>query len=151
MFARVFGVLLGGALLLTVDVAPAAAQWENIEAVEGSYGKTVTLTQRPHGVAEGLSARALSIARSDTTQWAISLIGASPEDTISITYGDEPLPVQDIQPPSDGVGPIKVFVSKETFLTMAETKTVTLRVGDVSATLPDQLRREMEEIFRRSG
>lgn len=151
MFARALGLLLGGALLLTVGVVPAAAQWENIETVEASYGKTVTLIQRPHGVAEGLSARALSIARSDTTQWAISLIGASPKDTISITYGDEPLPVRDIQFPSDGVGPTKIFVSKETFLTMAETKTVTLRVGDVSATLPDQLRREMKEIFRRTG
>ncbi len=150
MFARVFNVLLGAVLLLAFGVGSAAAQWENIEMVEGSYGKDVTLTQRPHGVAEGLSARALSIARSDTTQWAISIIGASPEDTISISYGDEPLPIRDIQAPSDGVGPTKVFVSKETFLTMAETQSVTLRVGDVTTAFPEQLRQEMREIFRRA-
>lgn len=149
MFFRVFGVLLGGILFLAMGAIPAAAQWENIETVEGPYGEEMTLTKRPHGVADGLSVRALSISRSDTTRWAISLIGASPKDPLAITYGDESLSIQDVQSPSDGVGPTKVFVSAEAFLTMAETQTVTLRVGDVTAALPDQLRREMKEIFER--
>jgi hypothetical protein len=42
-----------------------------------------------------------------------------------------------------------VFVSKETFLTMAETAAVRLRVGDVTTGLPPDLRREMEEVFER--
>jgi hypothetical protein len=151
MFTRVLGALLGSVLLLAIAAAPATAQWENIETVEGAYGSDMTLTERPHSVAEELSVRALAIGRSDTTRWALSLIGASLDDTISVAFGDESLPVQDIQRPSGGVGPTKVFVSKEAFLTMAETQTVTLRVGDVTVTLPEQLRQEMEEIFRRAS
>lgn len=149
MFSRLLGVFLGGILLLTMGAIPAAAQWENIETVEGPYGMEMTLTKRPHGAAEGLSVRALAMARADTTRWAISLIGAVPDDTLAITYGDESLSIQDVQSPSDGVGPTKVFVSAESFLTMAETQTVMLRVGDVTTALPDQLRREMKEIFER--
>jgi hypothetical protein len=151
MLVRALGVVLGSVLLLVVGAVPAAAQWENIESVEGPYGSDMTLTKQPHGVAEGLSVRALAIGRSDTTQWALSLIGAAPDDDISVAFGDESLPLQDVQRPSDGVGPTKVFVSKEAFLTMAETQTVTLRVGDVTAALPKQLRREMKEIFRRAS
>lgn len=151
MRAPALGALFGSVLALAVGVGPAAAQWENIETVEGAYGEEMTLTKRPHGVAEGLSVRALAIAHSDTTRWAISLIGAAPDDSISIAYGDESLRILDVQHPNDGIGPTKVFVPQEAFLTMAETQTVTLRVGDVTTGLPEQLRQEMEEIFRRAS
>jgi hypothetical protein len=55
-----------------------------------------------------------------------------------------------VNPPADGgVGPVRVYVSQQTFLTMAETGGVTLTVGDVTAPLPEQLRREMRQIFER--
>ena len=146
---RVFGLLAGGLLVFLVGAPSAVAQWENIETVEGAYGEQITLTRQPHGIADGLSARALGIASRDTTQWALSLIGAVSEDEIVVTYGDEQLPILDVQRPSDGIGPTKVFVSKSSFLTMAESTTVTLKVGDVEASLPAPLRREMKEIFRR--
>jgi hypothetical protein len=86
----------------------------------------------------------------DSTRWALSLIGAEPGEEVSIHYGDESLPVRDVRPPADGgVGPIKVYVSQETFLTMAETGGVRLRVGGTTATLPEQMRREMRVIFER--
>lgn len=149
MLARFLGALLCCGLFLSVGSPPALAQWSNIETVEGAYGQQITLTKQPHNVGDGLSARALGVAATDTTRWALSLIGASPEDTIAVTYGGETLAVLDVQHPEDNVGPTKVYVSAETFLTMAETEAVTLRVGDVTTSLPAQLRREMEEIFRR--
>lgn len=143
-----FGLLAGVLVLLSVNTR-VVAQWENIDTVEGPYGEEMTLTEQPFRLAEGLSVRAVALASTDTTRWALSFIGMSPDDSISLDYGGDQLPVLQIHRPDDGVGPTKVFVSEETFLTMAETEAVTLQIGGVSAALPDQLRREMEEIFRR--
>ena len=149
MLFRLSGALFGGLLFVLSSAAPAAAQWENIETVEGAYGEEITLTKQPHSVADGLSARALGIVAPDTTKWVLSLIGTAPEDEIEVQYGGETLTILDVQRPDDGIGPTKVFVSQEAFLTMAETEAVTLRVGGVKAPLPPQLRREMKEIFGR--
>lgn len=148
---RLLAALFGSFLLLVSGAAPAAAQWENIETVEGAYGEEITLTRQPHSVADGLSARALGIAASDTTKWALGLIGVGPDEEIAVMYGGDALRILDVQRPDDGIGPTRVYVSEEAFLTMAETETVTLRVGDVEASLPVQLRREMREIFKRVG
>ena len=123
------------------------AQLSNVDTVEGPRGEKTTLTAQPHGIADGLSVRALGIAAPDTTRWALSLIGAGPDEEIALQYAGESLPLLSVQRPDDGVGPTRVYVSQETFLTMAETSTVTLRVGATSVSLPDQLRREMAAIF----
>jgi hypothetical protein len=143
-------ILLLSALALLVPVL-ARGQVENIQTVEGPRGEQMTLTAQPHSLADGLSARAIGIETlMDSTRWALSLIGAEPGEEVSIHYGNESLPVRDVRPPEDGgVGPIKVYVSQETFLTMAETGGVRLRVGGVTATLPEQMRREMQIIFER--
>ena len=129
----------------------ALAQQENIETVEGPRGERMTLTAQPHSLAEGLSVRAMGIETTmDSTRWALSLIGAAHDAEVSLSYGDQSLPVEQVRPPEDGgVGPVKVYVSRETFRTMAETSSVTLTVGDVTATLPEQLRREMQRIIER--
>lgn len=122
----------------------------NVDTVEGPRGDETTLTAQPHEVADGLSVRAMGIAASDTTRWALSLIGAAPDDEIALRYGTESLPLLSVQRPDDGVGPTRVYVSQQVFLTMAETSPVTLRVGSTSAVLPEQLRREMAHIFERT-
>ncbi len=137
-----FLVLLG--LLAAV---PVQAQSGNVTTVEGAQGEKMTVTAQPHSVAEGLSVRAMGIQAPDTTRWALSLIGADPEADISLSYGGESLPIESVSRPEDGVGPTEVFVTQETFLTMAETGTVTLTVGGTARSLPEQLRREMKEIF----
>jgi hypothetical protein len=139
------------AVLLGLFAVPAAAQQsENVKTVEGADGEKMTLTAQPFGVADGLSVRAMGIKAADTAnRWVLSLIGASPEDDISLTYGDESLRILEVNRPDDGIGPTKVYVSQEDFLTMAETGTVTLTVGDVSISLPEQLRREMRIIFNK--
>ena len=136
-------------VLLGLFATPAAAQQsENVTTVEGANGEKMTLTAQPHRVADGLSVRAMGIRAEDTTnRWVLSLIGAAAEDDISLTYGDQSLQILEVNRPDDGVGPTKVYVSQEDFLTMAETDTVTLTVGDVSASLPEPLRREMRLIF----
>ena len=150
MFVRLLtGILLAGFCALSMAPVPAAAQWENIDTVEGPGGEETTLIRRPHSLADGVSVRALGITRSDSTRWALGLVGAAPEDTIALRYGEESLSIQEVRRPSDGVGPTRVFVSADVFLTLAETATATLQVGDVRATLPAQLRREMKEIFER--
>jgi hypothetical protein len=139
-------VLVG--LLGVFASVPVLAQSENVTTVEGADGEKMTLTAQPHHVADGLSVRAMGIRAEDTTnRWVLSLIGAAAEDDISLTYGDQSLQILEVNRPDDGVGPTKVYVSQEDFLTMAETDTVTLTVGDVSASLPEPLRREMRLIF----
>ncbi len=136
--------------LLGLLTAPAVAQSDNVTTVEGANGKQTTMTAQPHSVASGLSVRAMGIDAPDTTtRWVISLIGAAPEDSISLTYGDQSLRILEVNRPDDGIGPTKVYVSGEDFLTMAETEAVTLSVGDVSVALPEQLRREMQLIFEK--
>jgi len=143
------------ALLLSIlgVLVPALAQGqaENIQTVEGPRGEQMTVTAQPHGLADGLSVRAMGIETTmDSTRWALSLIGAEPGEAVSIRYGDESLTVEAVRPPADGgPGPIKVYVSQETFLTIAETGGVRLTAGGVTATLPEQLRREMRIIFER--
>lgn len=149
MSIRFLGTLLASLAFLLSGPSSAVAQWENIETVEGAYGEKITLLRQPHRVADGLSARALGIAGTDTTKWALSLIGAHSDDEIALTYGGDSLAILDVQRPDDGIGPTKVFVSESAFLTMAESETVTLSVGDVNASLPASLRREMKEVFRR--
>jgi hypothetical protein len=135
-------------LFAVLGSTPVLAQSQNVTTVEGADGERMTLTAQPHRVADGLSARAMGIEAEDTTtRWVISLIGAAPEDSISLTYGDQSLRILEVNRPDDGVGPTKVYVTQEAFLTMAETETVTLTVGDVSGALPEQLRREMRFIF----
>jgi len=126
------------------------AQMNNVDTVEGPRGDETTLTAQPHRVADGLSVRALSIAAPDTTRWALSLIGAAPDAEIALRYGEESLPLHAVQRPDDGVGPTRVYVSEQTFLTMTEASTVTLQVGPTSGPLPDRLRREMKTIFERT-
>jgi len=150
MISRIRRAILFSILGLFVPVL-ALAQAENIQTVEGPRGEQMTVTAQPHGLADGLSVRAMGIETTmDSTRWALSLIGAEPGETVSIRYGEESLPVEDVRPPADGgPGPIKVFVSQETFLTIVETGGVRLTVGDVTATVPEQLRREMRIIFKR--
>ena len=126
------------------------AQMSNVDTVEGPRGDETTLTAQPHEVADGVSVRALGITAPDTTRWALSLIGADPDDEIALQYADESLPLLSVHRPDDGIGPTRVYVSQQAFLTMAETSPVTLQVGSTSAVLPDLLRREMTTIFERT-
>jgi len=150
MFSLVRRVFLLGVLGLLVPIL-AQGQAENIQTVEGPRGEQMTLTAQPHSLADGLSVRAMGIETTmDSTRWALSLIGAEPGEEVTIHYGDESLPVRKVQPPQDGgPGPIRVYISQETFLTMAETGGLRLRVGGVTAPLPEQMRREMQIIFER--
>lgn len=138
-------VLFTGLLSLLVAM-PVQAQSDNIETVEGPSGEKITLTAEPHSVADGLSVRARRVVESDTTRWALSLIGASPEEEISLRAGNESRPIERVRRPDDGIGPTDVFVSQETFLTLAETDTATLQIGNVTASLPAALRQEMTQI-----
>lgn len=144
-----FAVALGLLLPALTIVSPVQAQWQNLETVQGSGGKTTTLTQQPRRLADGLSARALGIAVNDTTRWALSLIGVDENDSIRLRYGGETLPILRIERPTDGPGPTTIYVSKETFLTIAETQTVKIKLGGTTASFPSKLRREMGEIIRR--
>jgi hypothetical protein len=127
------------------------AQMGNVDTVEGPRGEETTLTAQPYEVADGLSVRAMGIAAPDTTRWALSLIGAAPDDEIVLQYADESLPLLSVQRPDDGVGPTRVYVSQQAFLTMAENSPVILQVGSTSAVLPEPLRREMTAIFERTA
>jgi len=141
-------LLLAG-LLVFVLPSIAHAQSGNVRTVEGAQGKKTTLTAQPHKVAEGMSVRAMGVVDPDTTRWALSIIGVELDEAVSLAYGNESLPVYDIQRPDDGIGPTTVFVSQRAFRLMAETAAVRLTVGDVTTSLPRSLRREMRIILRR--
>ncbi|MFO8099388.1 MAG: hypothetical protein R6T83_07160 [Salinibacter sp.] len=144
-------LLLSGLLLclLSFGSPPAAAQSENVTTVEGpNDGENTTLTAQPHSLADGLSARAIGISAPDTTRWGLRLIGADDAESIEFRQAGDPLPITRIdRPGEDDAGPTSVYVDQETFLLMAETSTIALRVGTARVELPEALRREMKQIF----
>lgn len=139
-------VLVGGVALFP---STATAQSSNVETVKGpSSGENTTLTVTPHALNDDVSARALGVSGPAGTRWALTLIGTSRADSIRLTLGDEALPIEDIsRPAEDEVGPTRVYLSRKTFLTIAETDGVRLHVGDTALTLPPQMREEMQQIF----
>lgn len=146
MLYRLCVLLLCG---LGLGAGPAVGQNANLETVEGpGAGERTTLTPTPYSLADGLSVRVLGVSGRDTTRWGFRLIGAERDDDIRLRYGGEELPIVRIDRPAEGeIGPTTVYVGREAFLTMAETETVTLQVGDTRTSLPDDLRRQMRRIF----
>ncbi|PSR04861.1 MAG: hypothetical protein BRD54_01055, partial [Bacteroidetes bacterium SW_8_64_56] len=70
--------------------------------------------------------------------------------SIGLSLGGETLPIEDISRPEEGeVGPTRVYLSQQTFLTVADRSDVRLRIGDATTQLPDQMRTEMRQIFEK--
>lgn len=140
---------IAGCLAFIIPVPTASGQASNLDTVEGPYpGERTTLTMTPHALSEEISARALGVRSPNRTRWALTLIGVISADSIALTLGDEPLPIKDISRPDEGeVGPTRLYLSGETFLTIAETSEVRLQVGDRSITIPEKMRSEMKKIF----
>jgi len=147
MLHRVLSLLIAGGIVLFAPTV--AAQSSNIETVEGSSpGEKMTLTITPHVLNDDVSARAVGIERPTGTRWALTLIGIARTDSIRLTLGDEPLPIEDIsRPGEEEVGPTRVYLSKKTFLTAADQDGVRLHVSDATMSLPAQMRTEMQQIF----
>lgn len=136
---------------LVLFVCPPAAAQSNLDTIKGpNPGEETTLTLTPHMVSENISIRAMGIEGSNYTRWGLTLIGAAPEDSIALSMGDESLPIESIDRPDEGEeGPITLFISRETFLTIADTKGVELTVGDTTMSFPKALRRDMQQIVER--
>lgn len=148
MLRRLLVVLIVGCLGI-LCARPAAAQSSNIETIEGpGEGENTTLTITPHVLTDDVSARAIAVESPNGRRWALTLIGITPTDSIGLTLGDEPLPIKDVSRPAEGeVGPTRVYLSQETFLTIADTPGVRLHLGDATTSIPDQMRTEMQKIF----
>ena len=151
MLTRVLLVVLAACVALLAPAQPAVGQASNLDTVEGpEAGERTTLTMTPRVLAEGLSARALGVQGPRENRWALTLIGATIADSIGLTLGNEALPIEDLTRPDEGeVGPTRLYLSQETFLTIAETPEVRLHVGDQAVAIPEQLRREMKKIFEK--
>ncbi|MFB6230305.1 MAG: hypothetical protein ABEL04_04040 [Salinibacter sp.] len=147
MLRRLLLVLL--ALLLVSP--PAAAQEANVKTIEGpGASEKTTLMASPRPLTEEISARAVGVKAPNGTRWALTLIGIGSADSLKLTMGDQTLPIEDIRRPDKGeVGPTRLYVSQKTFLTIAETSTVQLRVDSVKTGFPEQMRKEMQLIFER--
>lgn len=148
MLQRLFTVLIAGCFAASFAV-PVAAQSSNIDTVEGpGEGERSTLTITPHVLTDDVSARAVAIQSPNSTRWALTLIGIARTDSLSLTLENEPLPIEDISRPEEGeVGPTRVYLSEDTFLTIAESPEVRLGVGNAKTTLPEQMRTDMQLIF----
>lgn len=149
MLRRAVPIILAVCTALVVLPPSASGQASNLDTVEGpAEGERTTLTMTPHVLADGLSARAVGVRSPNNNRWALTLIGASRADSIRLTMGSESLPIDDITRPEEGeVGPTRLYVSGETFLTVADTPEVRLHVGDKSIAIPEQMRLEMRKIF----
>ncbi|MCS4134195.1 hypothetical protein [Salinibacter ruber] len=147
MIQRLLVLLVAGAAALLAPAA--AAQSSNIETIEGSRpGEKMTLTITPHVLNEDVSARAVGIESPTGTRWALTLIGISRADSVGLSLGEEALPIADVsRPGKDEVGPTRVYVSQETFLTVAEQSEARLHVGNVALSLPAPMRADMQQIF----
>jgi len=142
-------LLLVGCCAILLGAAPVAAQSSNLDTVEGpGSGEKTTLTITPHALTDDISARALGVTSPSGTRWALTLIGATQADSLRLTMGGEALSIEDISRPAEGeVGPTRVYLSRKTFLTIADTPDVRLHVGDTVTPLPDQMRTEMRQIY----
>ncbi len=147
MIQRLLVLLVAGAAALLAPAA--AAQSSNIETIEGSRpGEKMTLTITPHVLNDDVSARAVGIESPTGTRWALTLIGISRADSVGLSLGEEALPIADVsRPGKDEVGPTRVYVSQETFLTVAEQSEAHLHVGDAALSLPAPMRADMQQIF----
>ena len=151
MLSRLFSLLLVGCWTALFAVPSATAQSSNIETVEGpGTGEETTLTVTPHTLTEEVSARAIVVESPGGIRWALTLIGVTPADSIGLSLGGETLPIEDLGRPEEGeVGPTRVYLSQQTFLTVADRSDVRLRIGDATTQLPDQMRTEMRQIFEK--
>lgn len=150
MLNRLLPTLLAGiCVALSLAAPPATAQYSNLDTVEGpNTGETTTLTITPHALSDNISARALGIDSPTSNRWALTLIGVTQADSIRLSLGDETVPIEDISRPGEGeVGPTRVYLSQKTFLTLAESSGVRLQVGEETMPLPEQMRKEMRQIF----
>lgn len=148
MLNRSLFVSLVGAAALFLTPSLATAQESNIDTIDGpNVGEETTLMVSPRPLTEEISARALGIQGPNSTRWAITLIGIGSADSLKLTMGDQTLPIEDISRPEEGeVGPTRLYLSQETFLTIAETDAVRLHVGSVTTGLPERMREEMRLI-----
>lgn len=148
MLHRLLTVLIVGCVA-TLFVRPATAQESNIDTIEGpGTGESTTLTVTPHVLTDDVSARAIAVESPNGRRWALTLIGASSADSVGLTSGDEPLPIEDVSRPEEGeVGPTRVYLSQETFLMIADTPGVRLHIGETTTSIPNQMRTEMRKIF----
>jgi hypothetical protein len=130
-------------------VVPAAAQSSNLDTIEGpGSGERTTLMVTPLRLTDGVSGRALGVRSPSGTRWALTLIGVRRSDSLRLTLGTEALPIKDLQRPgADDVGPTHLYLSQETFLTVAEQSKVRLHIGDRTVALPAELRTQMRQIF----
>jgi len=135
-----------GAVLL---VPTATAQYPNLDTIEGpSAGEETTLMVSPHSLTEDVSARALGVKSPNGTRFVLTLIGVTRTDSIRLTLRGEALPVEEIsRPAEDEVGPTQVYLSQQTFLTLADRSGARLHIGDAKTRLSDQMRKEMRKIF----
>lgn len=148
MLHRLLALLLVGCVG-ALFAPSAAAQFSNLDTVEGpSSGETTTLMIAPHSLTENVSGRAIGIKSPNDTRFALTLIGITSADSIGLTLDDEALPIEEVSRPAEGeIGPTRVYVSQQTFLTLAERTGVRLHIGDTSTQFPDQMRKEMRKIF----
>lgn len=151
MFGRLLPSLLVAPAIILATVVPSIAQESNLETVEGpNPGEQTTLTVTPHVLTEEISARALGIEGPNGTRWALTLIGVNSADSIGLTMGGESLTIKEIsRPGEEEVGPTRLYVSKETFLTIVETEAVRLHVGDTAISVPKEMREDMQLIVER--
>ena len=151
MLRRSIGLALGSLFVLALSAAPTQAQYQNIDAVGGpGVGEQTILTISPHRLNADLSARALGIkSPRRASQWALTLIGADPDAEIGLRLGKDTLSVDRISRPEDGPGPVQVYMTEQTFLTLADSPMARLVVDGTRVSLPKVLRQEMQVIFDR--
>lgn len=148
MLRRLLPLLLVGSCVALL-APPAMAQYSNVTTVEGpNVGEETTLMVAPHSLTEGVSGRALGVKSPDDTRFALTLIGVTPKDSIGLTLGGETLPIEEIsRPAEDEIGPTRVYLPQKTFLMLADRSGVRLHIGNKTTSLPEQMRKEMREIF----
>lgn len=151
MRARVLSLVIAGVATLFSLQASASAQSSNIETVAGpNTGEQTTLTISPHALTDDVSARALGVSGPNDSRWALTLIGVTPADSLGLRLSGQSLPIEEVTRPDEGeVGPTRLYISGETFLTIAETEGVELLIGDTRTGFPDQMRTEMQQIYKK--
>lgn len=146
---RFLSLLLTGLLGLAM-LRPAAAQI--IETENPATGERIYMSETLRRAEHKIMVRAIGRVGDTRRQWALTFRSTDASDDVQLMAEDEPLTPERISTDAETPGGMTtLFLSGETFYTVAHAETVTLTIGDKTLTLPAQIQDDMQRILNRAA
>lgn len=127
----------------------AAAQ---VTVLEGGSGKRTILSKSPHAVGNKMMVRAVSTTdTAGNIRWALLLYGTDGEDDVTVTMDRDTVETVRIVTNTEAPGGrTRVFIGQKDFYRLGQTSKAKVRVGDITFTLPEPVRKDVRAIYRKT-